>query len=203
MLGSNGECEVPLCLGVDTVEGYTKNVVAVGGNAVCIVGGCNGVLVAVYGDGLTLGCRLVTEGLDTGDGGNNKLTVDKLVLVDDFLRLCGVFVDDGACGCPIPMLDSYVSILREKSLSITLLLQSESQLVSLYNESRATTIINNCDTYVFLGSMDLGTGKNISLKANIPLDEVLYMPVGSEILFRRGQKPIFTTRYNIRNNPLY
>lgn len=114
-----------------------------------------------------------------------------------------VLADDGATGCPIPMLDSYISIFREKDISITLLLQSESQLVSLYSESRAQTIINNCDTYVFLGSMDLHTGKNISLKANVPLDEVLYMPVGSEILFRRGQKPIFTTRYNIKNDPLY
>jgi hypothetical protein len=54
-----------------------------------------------------------------------------------------------------------------------------------------------------MGSMDLETGKNISLRANRPLEDVLYMPIGHEILFRRGQKPIFTKRYNIQENELY
>ena len=29
------------------------------------------------------------------------------------------------------------------------------------------------------------------------------MPVGEEIIFRRGQKPVFTKRYNITENKLY
>ena len=51
--------------------------------------------------------------------------------------------------------------------------------------------------------MDLKTAQNISLRLNVPLDEVLYMPLGQEILFRRGQKPIITQRYNILENKLY
>ena len=83
------------------------------------------------------------------------------------------------------------------------LIQSESQLSSLYGSEKATTIINNCDTIVFLGSMDLETGKSISMRANRPLEDVLYMPIGSEIIFRRGMKPIFTRRYNIFQNEMY
>lgn len=32
---------------------------------------------------------------------------------------------------------------------------------------------------------------------------ILYMPIGEEIIFRRGMKPIFTKRYNIFENELY
>ena len=114
-----------------------------------------------------------------------------------------VLADDFATGCPVNMFEQYVSIFREKGLSVTALIQSESQLSSLYGSEKATTIINNCDTIVFLGSMDLETGKSISMRANRPLEDVLYMPIGSEIIFRRGMKPIFTRRYNIFQNEMY
>ena len=114
-----------------------------------------------------------------------------------------VLADDFATGCPVHMFDQYVSIFREKGLSASLLIQSESQLSSLYGSDKATTIINNCDTIVFLGSMDLDTGKSISMRANRPLEDILYMPIGSEIIFRRGFKPIFTRRYNIYQNEMY
>lgn len=114
-----------------------------------------------------------------------------------------VLADDFATGCPIHMFEQYVSIFREKGLAVTALIQSESQLSSIYGNEKATTIINNCDTIVFLGSMDLETGRNISMRANRPLEDILYMPVGSEIIFRRGMKPIFTKRYNIFQNEMY
>lgn len=104
---------------------------------------------------------------------------------------------------PVNMFEQYVSIFREKGLSATILIQSESQLSSLYGDDKATTIMNNMDTIVFLGSMDLATGKRISMRANCPLEDILYMPVGEEIIFRRGMKPIFTKRYNIFENDMY
>lgn len=114
-----------------------------------------------------------------------------------------VMADDFATGCPINMFAEYISIFREKGISATLLIQSESQLSSLYGKDKATTIINNCDYICYLGSMDIDTGRNISLRSNRPLEDILYMPVGEEIIFRRGQKPIFTKRYNIAKNKLY
>ena len=51
--------------------------------------------------------------------------------------------------------------------------------------------------------MDLETGRSVSVRANRPLEDVLYMPIGSEIIFRRGMKPIFTKRYNIFQNEMY
>lgn len=43
----------------------------------------------------------------------------------------------------------------------------------------------------------------MALRSNKPLEDILYMPVGEEIIFRRGQKPVFTKRYNITENKLY
>lgn len=114
-----------------------------------------------------------------------------------------VLCDDFATGSKIQNFSEYISVFREKALSVTLLLQSESQLESLYGSEQSTTILNNCDTYIYLGGMDLKTAQNISLRTNKPLDEILYMPVGKEIIFRRGQPPIHTSRFKIEQNQLY
>jgi hypothetical protein len=114
-----------------------------------------------------------------------------------------VLCDDFATGSRVMNFAEYISIFREKGISVTLLLQSESQLEGMYGADDATTIINNCDSYIYLGGMDLKTAQNISMRLNVPLDEVLYMPIGQEILFRRGQRPIVTERYNITKNAEY
>ncbi len=114
-----------------------------------------------------------------------------------------VLCDDFATGSRVLNFPEYISIFREKGISVTLLLQSESQLEQMYGTDNATTIINNCDSYIYLGGMDLRTAQNISLRLNAPLDEVLYMPIGQEVLFRRGQRPVVTKRYDIQQNDLY
>lgn len=111
--------------------------------------------------------------------------------------------DDFATGSRILNFPEYISIFREKQISVTLLVQSESQLESIYGSDDAATIINNCDTYLYMGGMDIKTGRSISERLNVPLDEVLYMPIGQEYVFRRGQKPIVTSRYDILKNEQY
>lgn len=88
-------------------------------------------------------------------------------------------------------------------ISTMLLIQSESQLVEMYGHANATTIINNCDTYVYMGSNDLSTARTISEKINLPLEDVLYMPLSQLFVFRRGQRPIITKRYDVEKNPQY
>lgn len=111
--------------------------------------------------------------------------------------------DDFATGGRIPNFPEYISIFREKGVSVTLMIQSESQLVAMYGPESATTIINNCDSYVYMGGMDLQTAKNISQKTNRPLDEILYMPIGQEIVLRRGERPRITRRYDILRDKQY
>lgn len=114
-----------------------------------------------------------------------------------------VLCDDFATGSKILNFPEYISIFREKQISATLLVQSESQLESIYGSEDATTIINNCDTYIYMGGMDLKTGRSISERLNTPLEEILYMPIGQEYVFRRGQKPIITSRHDIMKNEQY
>ncbi len=111
--------------------------------------------------------------------------------------------DDFATGCKVAHFAELISIFREKQISCTLLLQSESQLESMYGPTEATTIINNCDSYIYLGGMDLQTARSVSVRLDVPLDEVLYMPVGQEVIFRRGQRPVVTERYNITQNEIW
>lgn len=111
--------------------------------------------------------------------------------------------DDFATGGKILNFPEYISIFREKEISAVILIQSESQLTSMYGKEAATTIINNCDTYIYLGGMDLQSARSVSERLNAPLDEVLNMPVGREIIFRRGQKPISTERYRITEDKVY
>lgn len=111
--------------------------------------------------------------------------------------------DDFAVGGKILNFEEYISIFREKDISVSILLQSETQLASMYGDINAATIINNCDTYIYMGGMDLQTCEHISKRLNLPLEDVLYMPIGQEFVFRRGQKPIVTKRYDILNNELY
>ena len=73
----------------------------------------------------------------------------------------------------------------------------------MYGTNDATTVINNCDSYVYMGGMDLKTGRSISERMNLPLEDVLYMPIGQEFIFRRGQKPVITTRYDIMKDSRY
>nr|WP_314507666.1 type IV secretory system conjugative DNA transfer family protein [uncultured Lachnoanaerobaculum sp.] len=111
--------------------------------------------------------------------------------------------DDFATGCPVPLFDQYISIFREKGISVTILVQSESQLSAIYGNDKSTTIINNCDTYVYMGSNDLETAKNIAMRAGIMTEDCLNMKLGNQIIFRRGVKPIFCKRYNIFENEIY
>ena len=114
-----------------------------------------------------------------------------------------VVCDDFATGCRIPNFDQTISIFREKGISVTMLIQSETQLAGLYGIDAAKTITNNCDTIVYLGGMDLKTCEEVAKRADLPLRDILSMPVGEELFFRRGLAPIRTKRYDTLNDPVY
>lgn len=114
-----------------------------------------------------------------------------------------VLADDFATGSRILNFPEYISVFREKQISVMLLLQSEAQLERMYGYEDAVTIIDNCDTYVYMGGMNLKTCQNISIRLNKPLEDVLYMPLQQEVIFRRGQRPLLTRRYDILHDKLY
>lgn len=89
--------------------------------------------------------------------------------------------DDFACGCPIPDFADYISVVRAAGISFSLLIQSQSQLETLYGPYKAQTIRNNCDRMVYLGGLDFPTCQDIAVRANVPLEKVLNMPLGRKI----------------------
>lgn len=111
--------------------------------------------------------------------------------------------DDFATGAKVAGMPEKISIFREKGLSCTLLLQSEAQLEKMYGHWGAIEIVDNCDSYVFFGGNNVETARSVSVRADLPLEDILYMPVGQELVFRRGQRPIVTERYDIQRDALY
>ena len=111
--------------------------------------------------------------------------------------------DDFATGGRIPDFQHHISIFREKGVCVMMLIQSLSQLTSMYGENGAQTICDNTDCMVYLGGNDLYTAEQIARRINKPVHEVLTLPVGSEYLFVRGQKPLELQRYQIYEDPIY
>lgn len=108
--------------------------------------------------------------------------------------------DDFATGARIPDFPYYISIFREKGISISILLQSESQLQYMYGQAAAQTIINNCDRYIYMGGSDLATCQSMAQRLGKSLSDVLYMPLGTEYILERGRKPVFTSRWQITDD---
>lgn len=100
-------------------------------------------------------------------------------------------MDDFATNCKIENFPRIISSVRSRGISFMLLLQAESQLRTLYGDD-SLTVIGNCDSYVYLGGSDLETARHIAERCDVPLEKILYMPVHTCIVFRRGQRPVFT-----------
>lgn len=114
-----------------------------------------------------------------------------------------VICDDFAVSAKIHEFENYISIFREAGISVSLLVQSLSQLTSLYGEAAATTIVNNCDRMLYLGGMDVTTCQDIAKRVDIPLTEVLNAPLECAYVIQRGSAPVIGTRYQTYEDPLY
>lgn len=99
-----------------------------------------------------------------------------------------LIMDDFASGAVIPDFDRMISVIRSRDISVSILLQSMSQLESMYARPRALTIINNCDHLLYLGSQDMGTAEFIGCKACSTPESILCMPRNNAILVTSGEK---------------
>lgn len=119
--------------------------------------------------------NLLCEKADDVYGG--RLPVHIRFLLDEFANIG-----------EIPNFDKLIATIRSRELSASIILQTKSQLKSIYKEN-ADTIVGNCDTVVFLGGGEETTLKDIS--------EVL----GKETIdtlnnsLSRGQSASYSTSY--------
>lgn len=113
------------------------------------------------------------------------------------------FLDDFAANVTIPDFDKIISIIRSREISVSIILQSLSQLESLYTHAQAMTILNNCDNMLYLGGQDVETARYISFKANKPVSSILNMPLDGSWLFTRGREPQQVKKYDLTKHPRY
>ena len=67
----------------------------------------------------------------------------------------------------------------------------------LYGESKAQTIINNCDHCLYLGGTDTRTARYFAEKFNCQVSTVLNLPLDSLFLFTRGSEPRKAVKYEL------
>lgn len=132
----------------------------------------------------------------------------------------------------IPNFDKLIATIRSREISASIILQSQSQLKSIYKDA-ADTIAGNCDTTLFLGGKEKSTLKEISEilgketidsfntsenrgtqvshglnyqklgKELMTQDEIAVMDGGKCILQVRGVRPFFSDKYDITKHPNY
>ena len=61
----------------------------------------------------------------------------------------------------IPNFDKLIATIRSREISASIILQSQSQLKTIYKDA-ADTIVGNCDSTLFLGGKEKSTLKEIS-----------------------------------------
>ncbi len=107
-------------------------------------------------------------------------------------------MDDFATNCKIEDFPRMISSIRSRNISTMLMIQAESQLTECF-EHDGRTIIGNCDTYVYLGGNDLETAQAVAERADVPVKKVLYMPVGTNWVFRRGNAPVNSVNFDLES----
>lgn len=112
-------------------------------------------------------------------------------------------LDDFATNTVIPDFDNLISVIRSREISVSIILQSITQLYGLYGSDKGKTILNNCDNCLYLGGQDVETADYIAIKANVSIHEILEMPLNKAYLFTRGSAGKIVERYDIKSHPNY
>ena len=125
----------------------------------------------IYAQGLQVLCS-EADGNPTG-----RLDVPVRIIMDDF-----------AASARIPGFDKIISVIRSRDISVSIVLQSLTQLETMYSRPTALTIINNCDHLIYLGCQDLDTANFIAHHLGNTPEKVLSLPLSDAILITKGQK---------------
>ena len=97
-----------------------------------------------------------------------------------------IIMDDFANSARIENFDKLISVIRSREISVSLILQSMTQIRSMYEEA-ANTIIDNCDHILYLGTQNLETAEFIGTRAYKTPEKILCMPADSAYLLEKGR----------------
>lgn len=101
-----------------------------------------------------------------------------------------MILDDFATNVVIPDFDKTISVIRSRDIAVSIIVQSLSQLSSMYTKPQADTIVNNCDHVLYLGGSDSDTASYISSRANKSKETVLAMPLDKVYVMERGKQGV-------------
>lgn len=99
-----------------------------------------------------------------------------------------LYLDDFASNLVIPAFEKTITVIRSREIYVSIMLQSLSQLYSMYGENGAVTLLSNCDHCLLLGCNDVDTARYFAVKANVSLHRILDMSLNSAWFFERGSK---------------
>ena len=152
---------------------------------------------------------------------NGRLPVHVRCLLDEFANIG-----------QIPNFDKLIATIRSREISASIILQSQSQLKTIYKDA-ADTIVGNCDSTLFLGGKEKSTLKEISEllgketidsfnqsenrgsqvshgltyqklgKELMTQDELAVMDGGKCIFMLRGVRPFLSDKYDLTKHPNY
>lgn len=118
-------------------------------------------------------------------------------------RPCRFILDDFGSTVNILKMPQWSSMMRERGISVMLILQSITQLESVYGEADARTILSNCDNIAYLRSNDLATAREFAERLSERVEDILYTPPDTVYIMRAGERPVKTNRYDIRKHPAH
>ena len=99
-----------------------------------------------------------------------------------------IIMDDFAAGACLPDFDKTISIIRSRDISVSVILQSISQLDTMYEHAASLTILNNCDTILYMGSQDKDTADYVAYRAMKTPEAIFTMPRDMVYLIRSGER---------------
>lgn len=105
-------------------------------------------------------------------------------------------LDDFATNARINDFQNMIANIRSRGISAMIMLQSESQLYAGYGDN-AQTIIDNCNTYVYMGGSNPQMADIIAKRANKPATKILNMPLSMSWIFRRGEEPVLCHNFDL------
>ena len=114
-----------------------------------------------------------------------------------------LYLDDFATNCRIADFDKTISTIRSRNIAVSVVLQSITQLETLYAHADAMTIVNGCDHLLYLGGQDVETAEFIAKKACKTVESILDVPVSDAWLFERGTRARQVRRFDLESHPLY
>lgn len=98
------------------------------------------------------------------------------------------FLDDFATNTRIEGFEKLISVIRSREISVSIILQSLTQLETIYTHPQAMTIVNNCDHILYMGGSDYQTAQFLANRMGRSPESVLTLPQNEVIFIERGKK---------------